>query len=79
MTAATVAVAVGGALGPHAPGGRGGMLGPRNAVAGQLSGMIELSDVGTGVAGVRFNGTSGADFSGQAVSSAGDVSGVWTG
>ena len=40
-----------------------------------LSGTIELSDLGTTVAGARFNGIAADDFAGVSIASAGDVNG----
>jgi hypothetical protein len=42
---------------------------------GQLSGTIDLADVGGAVPGARFSGIDFGDFSGNSVSSAGDVNG----
>ncbi len=46
-----------------------------SAHAGQLSGTINLADVGTTVAGVTFTGIDAGDSSGYSVSNAGDVNG----
>jgi len=43
--------------------------------AAQLSGVIDLADVGGAVPGVTFSGINFGDFSGASVSSAGDVNG----
>ena len=45
------------------------------ANAAQLSGTLDLSDVGGAVAGATFNGMGDGDLSGSSVSSAGDVNG----
>ncbi len=75
IVATTAAVVVGETLMPQLRDG-GRALTIRCAEAGQaLSGTIQLSDVGTTVRGVQFNGIAENDYAGWSVSSAGDVNG----